>query len=377
MRTAHLGVTPSALTAWLELRGWRQERLKTYASIWSKDDVEILVPNDTTTADYQIRVRDAVEDLARSEDTSVDDLALEISLGASDVISWRFYGEETRGGLIPLGNAAEYVANIKRAFVAAASSAVFRRAFFGRRVPISARLLAEDVQLAPTRPGSYIFPTSLQLDAPNADPNELAGAMPGYEPYERRTALSLAAGVSAVRSAIAAQRSPTAADTVGLASRGVSYELCAALAGLVGESLSVELTFKWSTTVDLRVDPPRQIRLKSSEAAEVRSLANLMYGSASTGTQTFTALVTTLHQDDPRAANGGSVRMRTVGRRESQLLLADLVEAFYRVALRAHEMRTPIEVDGRLVETPGHRSRIEDITDIRIASQSSIDFGAI
>ena len=370
--TAGLEVTPAELQHWLLARGWAQERLKSYASIWTKDGSQVLVPNDRTTVDYRARLREALQDLALEESVSADDLLLEIAAGASDIISWRFFGDVAHGGLIPLGNAAEYVVNIKRAFVAAASSTVFRRAFFGRRVPTAARLLADDVQLAPTRAGSYVFPTSVRLQTLERTTDELPGDNSVYEPFERRAALSLATGIKAVQAILESQSHPTAANTVELASRGVSYELCAALVGLLGDRLSVEVSFEWSRSVELRDEAPRRARLKSSDAHEVQSLADLMYGSTSTGAQTFLALVTTLHQDDPRAANGGSVRMRTVGRGETKLLLADLGESFYRVALRSHELRTPLELDGRLVEPPGHRSRVEDITDVRIPSQGHL-----
>lgn len=364
-----------SLQAWLIGSGWSRNELITGGfSLWVNVGHELLVPNDDHAPDFRSRILETLRDLALSADMAVDEMATAIRFGSSDIVDWRFSGGGVESGLVQLGAGTEFMDNIRRSFMAAAASTIFRRGYFGRRVPISARQFADGVLLAPTRSGSYIFPTAVRITASEVVSSlDTLSVKPAIVPFGRRAVEALAQALNSIQRYEDSGSLPTKKDSVELVRHGLSYEFCTAISTLFEDEKSgqVEVGFNWSNRLPPTGGTTKSVRLSNESLPVLEAMRNSLFESGVTATQKFFVYVTTLHKDDPVGTAGGVINVKTVGAPSSQLLRVELPEDSYQTAVRAHELHEPLEIVGRLVESGGHRAKIEMIESVNRRSQAA------
>lgn len=105
--------------------------------------------------DYPRRFREVVDDLAMLERRPVEQIVKEIRTSASDLFKIRLSGAEL--GRISVDQGARAFQRARDLLLAAACTAVERRAVYWRRKPDAARELLSKARFGPTDAGSFVL----------------------------------------------------------------------------------------------------------------------------------------------------------------------------------------------------------------------------
>lgn len=361
-------VQPVALRtrAW-ELRG----TLADGAQVWRKDGTEVAFPGDLSLADYGLRLKLAIAEVAQVEGVSPDTIAQELSDLSTDSFYWSL---ETGvlSGEIDLYTLERSLNAIRRIHVYAAAAFEARRSLFGKRITRRARSMSQRLQVGLTREGSYILPV-LAKSPPKLTERLLTQLVPEGEPFnfEAGSMHLLYESLQMLREQVDGDMGMSPDQLLRLVESGVSYELVVALIDLL-ETVRIE-------RIDVRSvkaasdSVRRPLTFQPSDVANLKWLVERLYDSGLIGAEIVTATVkTTSRPEDSKA--GGRVTLRRIGGSSKRsLLIADLNETDYQIALQADSRRDQVELLARVVEEPGRLPRLEQIEYLRRYVQTEID----
>jgi hypothetical protein len=366
------GFAPEDAGSWLQSHGWRREsQAARFASLWRRDDHEVLLPLLPEATDFARRAGELLSELSRLERRAPETLIWEMLNEGSDVCEWRAAHPHLIDNSIPLADGEQLVASAKMALIAAASATLQRRAYFGHGVTKRAREHARTVRMGQTRPGSYIVPIISRIPTMSVSPAEqptLDMQLPS-DPYERQVMHTLAEALTMVNTiAVQAELEPSNQTINESVSAGVSFELCAAIAAtLRTESVSeLEVSFSWARRLPTSKAPKLPLTFPKEAVNRIGDVAAALQGSAMVGEQTLVGFVRSLR----RAENDvdGTVLLHTTLGNERRYVQVTLSPKDYEEAGLAHQQKRPVFVRGVLNREAGRRWHFERTTGFGIAA---------
>ncbi|WP_327654710.1 hypothetical protein [Streptomyces sp. NBC_00483] len=234
---------PDDVAGYLRSRGWspggRVRYSRRYELEWSGQRRRVLLPLDRELADYTDRMADLIRALAALEGRPETAVHQDLALTGLDVQYIRTQ-PKTPSGTIPVQDGVLAMTSARDLLMAAACTTVAdeRRLVHPRRKPQRAKDFVAGARFGPTSPGSYILSVQVPLPEPGSD-GSLFEDRPELdvapEPFARKVSRTLFEAVAAARDA--AEEADLTDDSVSFAEgvgRGVSADLCEALAGLGG-----------------------------------------------------------------------------------------------------------------------------------------------
>jgi hypothetical protein len=372
--------TQAEVAAYLRAHGWRPAPAGDPA-LWfvtkDGDEFEALLP-DPAFRDYAARVGDVLGVLSIVEDRSELDIWRDMSMVTSDAHYIRAM-THAPAGTIPIEDGVAAFENARDLLAAAAASVASDRprAVQPTRKPADVDRFMREVKIGPTFEGSFVLsilvPVPPQLAEEPGKPFEDAFGDPACtEPFGRKVSLRLYSAANAAREAAAqALTGPNGLDAfTGGLYRGISANLCEALAGLGGEPNNpFELSFSWAASRPVPTPTPPvcfrrdMIPVLAEAARELRE----QRGEEDTR---VTGHVVRLH----REGEGGTGEVSVAGTTDAddadrlRRIWMQLAPADYDKALRAHHALAPISVRGDLVRT-GNRYRLRNIRDFDVRAE--------
>ena len=217
---------------------------------------QVIVPIDTTLADYDEAVAEAVRKLAEYEKRPAREVLGHLVLPPADVLGFRESSPDAESGSLPLDHAVRMINGTRRLLLSAAHSVLFPQAYHPRLSRSEAEEFVNRCRLGQTERGSFVLNVACPL--------ELQLALPGLEvePFARRVTRLLLHSLEALaRVADTAQ----ADDLLDLTRNpGVSANLCESLLLLRpnGDRATLTVSVAWSRALlPGSREPARQVQL--------------------------------------------------------------------------------------------------------------------
>jgi hypothetical protein len=331
-QSALRAINPTALRAYLVYEGWvRVEPYGQFSEVYArpKSSEELIIPASTEIADYAAAIATALRFIAEYEDR--DELALYADLirADRDVIRVRAPDADDDGS-ISVDPGVEIVQHARDMLASAACSAVEPRQAYHLGKVQQAESYMRRVRLGQTEHGSFVI-TLLAPIPPVLSPSKQASFWPNLEqePFDRQVTRVLTQALHSAQDAIVeSNRGDGLSAFVDAVSKGVSANLCEAVASIVDRAAGADFSVTWARTRPAPV--PR---------------------------------VTDLHRAEDQADGRVTIKAIVDGRPRS--LSGNLSQSDYGTAIRAHGKQLPVTLVGDL-EREGQRWRLIEPRDIRI-----------
>lgn len=327
---------------WSLLGFWEGQK----ATVWKKGEDRLLIPSDNLLADYALRMAEVVDTLATSESRSQLALFRDLTTASADVVRVRVASPVTNDGSLGLDEGVILFQSMQEMLCSAARAAVTPRAYFRSRLPTPAEDYLKKVRLGQTERGSYVA-TMVCPVSPELNVGSEAEML--EDPFDRKVthtlANSLQGASTAAKSAALVQSMRPFQDVV---SRGVSANLCEALANLGGmlPESQIEFGFTWART---RAHPPgayRTLTLPSDSIGTLREAARILKETSWEDDFEVYGPVVRLESSAPE--QGGTVIVQADVDGAARKIQLRLNGEDYRKAVLAHEAVVDIRCHGLL-----------------------------
>jgi hypothetical protein len=339
-------ITPASLAAYAKAEGWRRaEAYGNHSDIYTAEGKpEIVIPRTNGLGDYPSIVEQLIRIYAREAQS--DELALYRDLTGADcdVIRVRAAGAEDDGS-VAIDAGVDIVARSRDMLLAAACSVISPRPVYRAGANREANEYMQRVRLGQTERGSFVVtlfaPTPPQLLPVQGELHDRSD-----EPFERQVTHRLIDALEAAKEAVEAANST---DTSGLlkrlVGRGVSANLCEAVAGLIDQSDGLSISLTWALTRPA-LRPRSHVAFSRSDGGILREIARLNREKESRPDQTLLAYVQKLVRslDDEE----GEVTLKTLIDERNQSVFAILDKEDYALATQAHTNKAFVIATGEL-----------------------------
>jgi hypothetical protein len=363
-------ISPSALAAYARGEGWiRAEEFGGHADVYTAPDrPELVLPRTSQLGDYPTVVSRVIEIMARSSGRDELKIYREIVVADRDVLRVSATGTDSDGS-IPVDAGVKLVSQARDMLLAAACATRVPQPIYRAGANREAIEYMRRVKLGQTEHGSYTV-TLLAPVPPELQPR-LDAVWTEYtdEPLERQVTRRLMEALSAARDASenVLRGKGDAFERAVVA--GVSANLCEAVAGLVEEAGTLDVSMAWART---RPTPENGRRVSFlREHVEILTEAARMFRSREPRfDETLVGTVHKLKRDQAEA--DGLVTFKAMIDNRLQSVRATLDDQNYSTAVRAHDERAPVLVQGDLVRV-GQRWQLKSAKVVEVQSDAETD----
>jgi hypothetical protein len=247
-------ISPSALRAYLVYEGWKRlEAFGEFSEVYSRSgngsDKELVVPVSTSIADYASAVAQALRFIASFEQRDELVIYADLVRADRDVIRVRA-PEADSDGSIAIDPGVELVQHARDMLASAACAAFDPRPAYHLGKVQQAEVYMRRVRLGQTEHGSFVI-TLLAPMPPVLGAPQQASLWPNldHEPFERRVTRTLTQSLHSAQEAIVeSNRGDGLKAFAGVVSKGVSANLCEALASIIDRSGGADASCTWART---------------------------------------------------------------------------------------------------------------------------------
>ena len=344
---------PLNVAQYLRVNHWQEYRqVHDQASYWlgkdaAGEEFEILLPLRPDFADFPLRIAEVLQTLEAAEGRNQTDILFDLSHTNTDIVRLRTHLDESEIDGIQLDEGVQLYQRARDLWMAAACATRHPQPAFANRKPNAALESIRKIRFGQPERGSYVLTIISPLPpALNANELPLTGTT---EPFERKTAVTLAEALAAVRSA--AQRSAITGNADSFkdaVAQGVSANLCEALVGLnegSGNS-GIEVSFSWALTRQASSGTPKKVFLSPDVISYCSEAAKFLRATGSIEDVEVQGAITNLgrtyEEDNGRITVTGLVDGR------SRRVLLSLSQEDYHIASRANLDKLPVSCIGKL-----------------------------
>jgi hypothetical protein len=332
-----------------------------------RDNYEVFAPGSPQLADYAESVSRVISTLAKAEDR--DELAVYRDLSSADRDLIRFRAPDADDdGSIDLDVGVDLVQQCRDALLAAACSTSAPKRFYRSGSNSKATDYLKSVRLGQTEQGSFVV-TMLSPVPPYLESSGQQLLSPEFaeEPFERQVTRTLSEAMSAVKSAISeVGRGGNIEAFERVVSKGVSANLCAAIAKFVADGKGLDFSLSWA-----RTRPTSEIRARTafvpSDSAVLAEAAKVLRSKESFRNEVLEGVVVGLNSDN--VPQIGRVKLKTVVDGQMRSVSVELPSELYLRALEAHKIGAEIRLEGDL-EFAGQRYYLREPRNLEIVEES-------
>lgn len=244
-------VSPKMLHSYLETKGWSyQETWREQAAIWAieydGESLEILAPSSDLSYRYAVRIAEAITVLSEVEERSQLDVYYDLLGAGADVIRLRAMNSREPSqpsldeGMTLLQHAHAILAASAR-FADRPGLPVYRGGISG-----TVKEYLQGVHAVPGYGAGYDLTLHSRVQADYLGQKEMGDAF--HAPFARRATIALNAGLREAQKTAEAALSGRGASAFGNAvPKGVSANLCDAVAGLARQGAGFSVALSWAS----------------------------------------------------------------------------------------------------------------------------------
>lgn len=338
-------VRPAALSSYARSRGWaQQERYRIYSDLYVGEGLpEIFVPRTQDLGDYASVVSRLIETF--SEVSGQDELTVHRDLVTADrdVVRLRTCDPDHSGSL-PVTAGADLVCGARDLILAAACSLDQPQAVYRMGASREAAEYLDKVRLGQTDRGSYVV-TLLGPELPSMAQMARQGLDAIYEPAERQVTRRLADSVLEARKAVDESRAGREDPFVERVHKGVSANLCEALAQLAGVASELEISLVWAL-IHPREEARTVIRFAEADRSLLADAGNALRRCNQVHEAALVGYVKSLARNEHELE--GQVTLQAQIEGSTRSVRANLSQPDYDRAIDAHRNRVPVALRGDL-----------------------------
>lgn len=343
-RQTLLAVSPAALSAYARGSGWhRDEPYRAHSDVYvGESRPEIIVPRTERLGDYASVVATLIETFARVAEQDESSVYRALVMADRDVIHLRV--AESGDGSVALEDGVSLVRGARSLVMAAAFSLREPQPVYQPRSNPDALDLVNRMRLGQTDQGSFVV-TLLTPVVPPAIPVPFLAADDNDAPIARRATKRLLEALIEVRAAT--EQSATADEGAfeGAWFRGVSANLCEALARMVERFPTLDVGVTWARTRPEATNG-RVVRFGQADAPVLREAARSFRRRAPRPDVRLHGFVRLLKRSESQY--GGTVELATDVDGRQQSVSTALEQADYEQAVQAHKDRSLVVLTGDL-----------------------------
>ena len=347
-------VSPAALSAYARTAGWsKAETYGDHSDVYvAQGRPEIILPRTEHLGDYADIVSRLVEIFANAVET--DELSLYRDLVTADRDVIRVRAAENSSGAVAVDDGLALLRGAHDLILAVACSLRNPRPLYRAGSNREAVEQVRRIQLGQTEQGSFTVTLLTPVVAPPMQPILTDGWGLDDDPVERRLTRRLTGALEAARTATE-QAIVGGTDAFSEAVRkGVSANLCDALATLIEPFPTLDVSVTWAHTLPRRA-ARKTVRFGQSDAPILREAARSFHNREPRPDVQVSGIVQRLIRDE--AEVGGNVTLRASIEGRNQSITAILQSFDYEQAIQAHQAKAPIVMEGDL-ERIGQRWRL-------------------
>jgi len=344
---------PLEVAAYLRAAAWVPQSSAPTLSVWTKgtgdDQFEAVVPLDRTQRDFALRMGELLRTVAVAEGRSQADVYSDLLTTYADVIRIRIDDPELSDGTVPLEAHAHLAQRVRDLLLAAACSALQRRSVWHKRKPAQAVEQVRRLRIGQTERGSYVI-TVISRVSPSLHPLPNGLMFESDPPFERQVTQMLATSLATLdevsRDAALSQDFRSFDASV---SKGVSANLCDAVAGLWGDddrNRNLEFAFSWSPARPIEVAIPSRVKITSDRIPIIREASRVMKERSPYEEFELEGAVVKLERSEGQPLGKVTVIGAVDGK--SHRVLLELPEPHYQSAITAHRQNQPFRCVGTL-----------------------------
>lgn len=361
-------ISTASVHAYLKSQRW--ERFKDFGDrgvvYGLNDSFEVFAPGSSQLADYAESVSRVISVLAQSEER--DELSIYRDLASADRDLIRFRAPDAdEDGSIDLDIGVDLVQQCRDALLAAACSASAPKRFYRSGSNAKATEYLKSVKLGQTEQGSFV----VTILSPVPPYLELAGQQilsPEFaeEPFERQVTRTLSQAIKAVRAAIAeVGRGGNIEAFERAVEKGVSANLCTAIAKFVVDGRGLDFSLTWA-----RTRPTTEVRAQtvfvSSDSTILSEAAKVLRSMTSFRNEVLQGVVIGLNRDE--FPQNGRVKFKTFVDGQPRSVTIELPQDLYSRAIDAHKAGSEIKLEGDL-EFEGQRYYLRTPRNLEIVEE--------
>jgi hypothetical protein len=349
---ALLTIPPVDAALYLRSKGWVESSSQPgRASYWrltvGDDEYEALLPLDHGLKDYALRMGELLHVLAVAEGRSQPEIYSDLLLVTADVMRIRIADPESADGTLPIEDNAQIAQKARDLMLAAACAATDRRPVWHTRKPVQAVDHVRKVRIGQSERGSYVIKVISRV-TPLLQPG--TSSLFQEEPYERQVTQTLAGALQALdraaERAAMTQKMEAFDDAVA---RGVSANLCDAVAGLWGEDerqRNMEFSFSWSPTRPADPGLPVKVTFQADRVPVIREAGRLMRERAPVKDFELRGPVVKLERGE--GVSTGKVTIVGLVEERQARVGVELPDPYYQLAVQAHSQGKTVRCYGTL-----------------------------
>jgi hypothetical protein len=366
-------VSTLSIHAYLKSQGWlRGDDLGDRGVIYhSASGVEVFAPGTDKLGDYAQSVEAVLSAIAATEER--DETAVFRDLASSDRDLLRFRAPQADDdGSIDLNAGVDLVQQSRDALLAAACSAVSAQRYYRSGSNAKANDYLKTVKLGQTEHGSFVVtlhspvPPQLETGQQSLWPEQdLAN-----EPFGRQVTRTLANAVDSLISAIGeVGRGADIAAFERVVTRGVSANLCAAIAKFVTDGQGLDFSLTWARTRP-STEPRHRAVFSPSDAEVLGEAARVLKNKGSFSNEVLEGYVTGLNRDV--IPEDGRVKLKTFVDGQARSVTVVLPRGLYSKATEAHKSKLAIRLEGDL-EFEGQRWYLRTPRNLEVIEEKETD----
>lgn len=351
-------LAPMDIAAYLRSRSWSEvENWDNKASIWvtSSKEAEILLPFQKDLADFSLRMADVLKTLSRYEQRSQSEILHDLIVTSADVIRVRLISDnKSQTTSISLDDANVAIQSTKELMMAAACSAVEPRSYFPSKKFLQATNYTKKLRLGQTEPGSYVL-TVISKVSPTlvrSKQEESPDVFPTEEPFERQVTTMLMSGLIAVRqAAMEAGMSGNIEPFHRAVEKGASANLCDSLLGFSGANrdIAFEISMSWSRSRPIPEQIQTVVSFSTDSLPIIEEAARIFKENSYQEEFDLIGHIIGLRRETELESGNVLIVGAVEGRARKVSITLD--DKLYNMAIRAHENRSIIRVEGDLVKS--------------------------
>jgi hypothetical protein len=364
---------PLEVAAYLRSRAWvSREARGGRATIWAltvaDEEYEALLPLDPAIGDFALRMGDLIQVLAAAEQRSQEEIYSDLLTTTADVVRIRIEDSDLQDGTLPIEVHARIAQKARDLMLAAACAATEARAVWHTRKPTQAVDQVRKVRIGQTERSSYVVTVITRV---SPELHMAQGRLFETEvPFERRMTQTLASSLFHLERAAeeAALSGEFKAFDVSV-TKGVSANLCDAVAGLWGEEdrfRNLEFTFSWSPARAPEPNTVRRVRFIADRIPVIREAGRLLRERAPVADFELEGAVVKLE----RAEGSPTGKVTILGQVEGKprRVVVEMDDPNYHYAVLAHDQFKALRCFGSLTRE-GRSLILQDPHEITVVEE--------
>ena len=371
-RDALLAVSPTALSVYARVAGWRRlEPYGAHSDVYEGPGLpEIIVPRTEHLGDYASVVATLVETFAEVAEQDALTTYRDLVTADRDVIRIRAIDHDHSGSL-PVSAGADLVCSARDMVLAAACSLDNPRPLYRPGANREANEYLQRVRLGQIDQGSFVITLLGPVVSPPVQTSFVPDTDPRNDPIPRRVTRRLADALAAARKATDDTNGGNSGAFLASVNHGVSANLCEALATLAETLSALDIRVVWARTWP-RDEARTTTRFAAHDAPVLREAGRAFRSRAPQPGVVLVGLVQRPTRE--KADTDGTVTLRTSIDGSNQSVVTALPQSDYHRAVEAHKTKAPVVVRGDL-ERAGQRWRLlnPSIEDVIVNDEAPSD----